>query len=198
MELHITTTSPYARMVQSVILEKGLTNRVEIVPAKTRQPDSPYYALNPSGRVPFLVRDDGVGMEDSPLICAYLDQIDGAPSLGPPDGESEWEFRRLEALARSMMDGHAVLGRELMRAEEHRSPIIIEHEKQRSRRMIDLWEREIAYPIMAGDLNMAQITLVCGLPPAMRKADFQWPAEHALLGAWATRIAAHPSIKATA
>src|SRR5262245_48802797 len=33
-------------------------------------PGSPYYQINPSGRVPYLVDDTDVGMEDSQLICA--------------------------------------------------------------------------------------------------------------------------------
>ncbi|MDP6035598.1 MAG: hypothetical protein QGG55_06090, partial [Verrucomicrobiota bacterium] len=49
------------------------------------------------------------------LICACLDNIDGLPGFEPPPGRRGLELRRLEALGRSMMDGHAVLGRELMR-----------------------------------------------------------------------------------
>ena len=77
MKLHITPGSPYARMARIVIIEKGLQDSVEVVQAKTRTPDSPYYVINPSGRVPFLERDDGPGYEDSPLICLYLDGLDG-------------------------------------------------------------------------------------------------------------------------
>jgi glutathione S-transferase len=197
MKLYITRTSPYARMVRIVIVEKELSGRVEIIAAETRIPDSPYYAVNPSGRVPYLVLDDGGGMEESALICAYLDHIDGVPDFDPPPGEAGWELRRLEALARSTMDGLAVLGRELMRPEEHRSPLIIEHEKQRRRRMLDLWEGEIDHPLMGGALNMAQISLICALQMVTGKPDFQWPPEHAKLAAWAGGMAERPSIAAT-
>ena len=47
------------------------------------RPSSPYYRINPSGRVPYLVDDAGVGMEDSQLICAYLDGLDGKPRFHP-------------------------------------------------------------------------------------------------------------------
>ncbi len=77
MQLYITPTSPYARVVGIVILEKGLAERVEIIVAETRRAESPYYRINPSGRVPYLVADDGVGLEDSALIAAYLDHLDG-------------------------------------------------------------------------------------------------------------------------
>ena len=79
MQLYVTLTSPYARLARILVIEKGLTQRVAIIEAKTRTVGSPYYAINPSGRVPYLINDAGVGMEDSQLICAYLDALDGAP-----------------------------------------------------------------------------------------------------------------------
>jgi glutathione S-transferase len=73
MKLYITPGSPYARIARVVVLEKELENRVEIIAAQTRVACSPYYGINPSGRVPYLIRDDGVGLEESALICAYLE-----------------------------------------------------------------------------------------------------------------------------
>ena len=64
MKLYVTPGSPYARMARIVVLEKGLEKRVEVIVAQTRKADSPYYRINPSGRVPYLLRDDGVGMEE--------------------------------------------------------------------------------------------------------------------------------------
>src|SRR4051812_8179471 len=89
MQLYITPGSPYARIVRMMILEKGLENRVEIVVAKTRAADSPYYRINPSGRVPFLVRDDGAGLEESRVICAYLDRLDGTPHMACLKGSGD-------------------------------------------------------------------------------------------------------------
>ncbi len=43
MQLYITETSAYCRIVRAVILEKGLEDRVETIVAQTRRPDSPYY-----------------------------------------------------------------------------------------------------------------------------------------------------------
>ena len=73
MKLYVTFGSPYARLARIIVLEKALEDRVEVIQAKTRTPGSPYYQINPSGRVPYLVDDTGVGMEDSQLICAYLE-----------------------------------------------------------------------------------------------------------------------------
>jgi len=197
MKLYITPGSPYARIARIVVLEKGLEGRVETVVAQTRTADSPYYGINPSGRVPYLVRDDGVGMEESSLICAWLDRLDGQPAFDPSAGEQGWEVRRLEALARSMLDGFAVWGRELRRPQDERSPTILQHEADRSRRMLDLWEQEIDHPMLSGPLNMAQITLACALGFTALLPDLEWRPAHPKLGDWFDRIGARPSIAAT-
>lgn len=198
MKLYITPGSPYARMARIVVLEKKLESRVETIAAKTRTADSPYYDINPSGRVPYLVRDDGVGMEESALICAYLDQLDGAPQFDLPGGDQTWESRRLEALARSMLDGLSVWGREILRPENERSPGVIQHETARAQRMADVWEREIGQPLMRGALNMIQITLACALGLEARNSGFLWRPGRAKLCEWFDRVAARPSLTATA
>ena len=198
MKLYITPGSPYARMARIVILEKGLERRVEIIAAQTRLADSPYYAINPSGRVPYLIRDDGVGLEDSAVICHYLDHLDGKPAFDLPAGDQVWEACRLEALARSLMDGLAVWGRELSRPRQERSPTVLLHEANRSKRLADLWELEIDHPFMREELNMAQITLACALGLDARNPDFRWRPGHPKLSDWFDHIAARPSFAATA
>ncbi|MEI6116677.1 MAG: glutathione S-transferase N-terminal domain-containing protein [Burkholderiales bacterium] len=198
MKLYITKGSPYARIARIVVHEKGLADRVEIISAKTRQADSPYYSVNPSGRVPHLFRDDGVGFEDSALICAYLDSLDGEPAFGFPDGEQGWETRRLEALARSTLDGLAVLGRETFRPKIEQSPTTLQHEADRARRLLDVWEREIENPIMLGALNLPQITLACALGFTALIAEFEWRPGHPKLGDWFDKISAIPSLADTA
>ena len=198
MKLYITEGSPYARIVRVAVIEKGFESRVEIIYAKTRAAGSPYYQINPSGRVPYLIRDDGVALEESQLICAYLDQLDGKPVFNLPAGEPGWEARRLEALARSLMDGLAVWSRENARAANERSPTTIKHETARAARMADVWEKAIAHPWMQSTLNMAQITLACALGMAARNPDWHWRPGHPELCAWFERIAARPSLAATA
>ncbi|MGH8636687.1 MAG: hypothetical protein ACREUZ_06070, partial [Burkholderiales bacterium] len=107
------------------------------------------------------------------------------------------EARRLEALARSMMDGLAVWSRELGRPRDEQSPTVIAHERARSERMADLWEREIDRPWMHGPLDMAQTTLCCALGLEARIADFRWRDGRPKLCAWYEPIAARPSFQAT-
>ena len=198
MKLYITPGSPYARMARIVILEKGLQGRVETIVAKTRVAGSDYYGINPSGRVPYLIGEDGAGFEESALICAYLDAIDGKPAFNLPANDRPWEARRLEALARSIMDGLAVWGREIARPENERSPGVIQHETDRAQRMAGVWELEIDHPLMHGQLNMIQITLACALGLEARNPGFKWRARHPKLSKWFDEAAARPSFAATA
>jgi glutathione S-transferase len=198
MKLYVTPGSPYARMARIAVIEKGLESRVEVIFAQTRTAGSPYYQINPSGRVPYLVRDDGVGMEESALICDYFDRVEGKPAFALPAGEAGWEARRLEALARSLMDGLSVWLRELYRPPNERSPGVIQHETDRASRMIDLWEREIEHPYMRGALNMAQLTLGCALGIEARNPHLDWRSGHAGLCDWYGKLAARPSFAATA
>ena len=150
MKLYVTYTSPYARLARIVVMEKALEDRVEILEAKTRAAGSPYYQINASGRVPYLVDDAGVGMEDSQLICAYLDSLDGKPRFHDPLGEPNWANLRLEFSARSMCDGISVWTREMSRPAGERSPTVLAHEAARSQRMADVFEDRVADPLMQG------------------------------------------------
>lgn len=198
MKLYVTSTSPYARIVHTVVIEKGLAGSVEIINAITREVDSPYYAVNPSGRVPYLLRDDGIGMEDSRLIAAYLDSIDGDPSIVAALDHEDWEYGRLESYARSMVDGISVWVREMRRPENERSPTIQAHEATRAGRLADFWENEINAPLMNGPLNLAQLLLISGIDFAAYGRMGDYTEGRPQLAGWAARMRQRPSLAATA
>ncbi len=197
MRLYVTSTSPYARVVRIVVLEKGLSSRIELVTARTREENSPYYAVNPSGRVPYLVLADGTGMEDSGLIAAYLDALDGAPRFHAPPSADRWTYGRLEARARSFADGVSVWVREMRRPPDERSPTILKHEVARAERLAATWNEEVTHPIMQGPPTMAHLLLLVGLDFARddRMADLETGNPH--LRQFAERLRAMPSIAAT-
>ena len=202
MKLHITPTSPYGRIARIVVHEKGLADRVAIIEAQTRLAGSPYYAVLPSGRVPYLERDDGPnpgpGLEDSALICLYLDQLDGKPRLHLPPETGNWDYGRLEATARSMLDGIAVHVREVRRPIGEQSPTIVAHELERAGRMAAQWEEMVAHPLMRGDLNMAQIILYVALQTSHARGTHDWRPLRPALVAWCKDLAERPAIAATA
>lgn len=198
MKLFTTPTSPYGRLVRIVIAERGLVDRVEVMPAQTRTPGSSYYKLNPSGRVPYLVRGDGPSFEDSQLICLHLDRLDGRPRLHLPPEHQDWHYGRLESYARSMLDGLSVFIREMRRPEHERSPTIVRHETDRATRLADHWDGEVDAPLMQRPLNMAQLLLIVALDVAAASAIGSLEKNRPRLGAWAAAMRLVPSVRATA
>jgi glutathione S-transferase len=198
MKLYVTYTSPYARLSRILIEEKGLKDRVEIVEAKTRTPASPYYQINPSGRVPYLVDDAGVGMEDSQLICSYLDSLDGKPRFHHPLRESDWAYRRLESSARSMCDGISVWTREMQRPETERSLTVLAHELARMQRMANFFEAQVANPPLQDAPGMAHLLLVVALDVSRKRGPGDLADGRPQLTAWMRHMSALPSVRATA
>ncbi len=197
MQLYISPGSPYARIVRIVVIEKKLSDKVEVIVAKTRTTDSPYYQINPSGRVPYLVCADGLALEDSSLISSYLDNLEDQPRFALPAGGAGLEARRLEALVRSTLDGLAVLGREKWRPVNEQSPKIVLHETDRAKRLLNLLEQQINHPLLHGELNMVQIVLGCTLGFADLIPEFSWRSNHPKLNGWFEAMSARPSFLET-
>jgi glutathione S-transferase len=197
MKLYVTYGSPYARLARIIVLEKGLEDRVEIIEAKTRTPGSPYYQINPSGRVPYLVDDAGLGMEDSQLICAYLDGLDGKPHFHRASHTSDWTYLRFEFAARSMCDGIAVWGREMARPENERSPTTLAHEAARAQRMADFFENRATDPLMQGPPGMAHLILAVAVEMAQKRGLGDLTIGRQRLASWMRSISDRPSMRRT-
>jgi glutathione S-transferase len=198
MKLYVTYGSPYARLARIIVIEKALEDRVEIIEAKTRTPGSPYYQINPSGRVPYLVDDSGVGMEDSQLICSYLDRLDCKPRFHSASHASDWAYLRLEFAARSMCDGIAVWGREIARPENERSPTTLAHESARAQRMADFFEDHVTDPTMQVATGMAPLILAVAVETALKRGLGDLTAGRPRLADWMRSISDLPSLRRTA
>jgi glutathione S-transferase len=198
MQLYVTFTSPYARLARILVIEKGLSDKVAVIAAKTRVADSPYYAINPSGRVPYLIDDAGVGMEDSQLICAYLDALNGEPLFHSAARDADWAYRRVEATARSLCDGISVWVREMHRPESERSPTVLAHEVARSQRLAELFEGWVGEPPLAGTPAMAHLILAAALDVARNRGPGDLTSGRPRLAAWLQAISKRPSLEATA
>jgi glutathione S-transferase len=198
MKLYITYVSPYARLARILGLEKGLSEHVEIFAAKTRTVDSPYYQINLSGRVPYLIDDSGIGMEDSQVICAYLDSLDGKPRFHDALSDSDWAYRRLEAAARGFCEGIAVWIREMNRPDSERSSTLLAHEVSRVGRLADVFEAAVKQPLLQEQLRMAHLLLAVSLEVARARGLGDLTSGRPGLAAWLRPISEMSSLRATA
>src|SRR3974390_2459469 len=89
MKLHWSPRSPFVRKVMIVAHERGLVDRLICVRtiAATAKPHPELMKDNPLSKIPTLVLDDGTALYDSPVICEYLDAVDGTPKLFPQQGK---------------------------------------------------------------------------------------------------------------
>lgn len=87
--------SPSSRKVRLLMAEKKLDFEMKI--ERTWERRDEFLSLNPTGKVPVLVEDDGSVIADSTAICEYLDELHPDPPLIGRDAAARAETRRLVA-----------------------------------------------------------------------------------------------------
>ena len=111
MRLYYSATSPFVRKCLVCAQELGLLDRLELLPAAAHPVtrDRALVAVNPLGKVPALVTEEGEVLYDSRVICEYLNSI-GDGRLLPTHGSLRWSVLTDQSLADGIMDA-AVLTR---------------------------------------------------------------------------------------
>jgi glutathione S-transferase len=200
MRLLGTNTSPYTRKARMVALEKGLP--CAYVVDAPREPGSAVPGLNPLGRVPTLLLDDGTAVYDSPVICEYLDALGGAPILIPRDDrEARMRVRRWEALADGIMDSAVVIRLESLRPSGSQDAATLAlHGGAIARALAHAAERLQGRTWCEGDaITLADLALASALGYLdLRQPDRDWRGAHPALATWAARIGERPSVRSTA
>jgi glutathione S-transferase len=102
MKLVTSLTSPYGRKARVVLLEKKIPFQLQV--ENPWLPDTPVPTLNPLGKVPVLVLEDGVSVFDSRVIVEYLDHVSPVAHLIPSEPKSRMVVRGVEALADGVTD----------------------------------------------------------------------------------------------
>jgi len=96
------SASPFARKARIVAAEKRIEFTWEI--QNPWAADSTVADLNPLGKVPVLVLEDGTALYDSRVICEFLDGVSPIGKLIPAGNRERIEVRRWEALADGVVD----------------------------------------------------------------------------------------------
>lgn len=135
MKLVASLTSPYARKIRIMLAEKN--QPFELVVDSPWEPTSTVPEVNPLGKVPVLVTDDGETFFDSPVIAGWLETLSIAPRLIPADPLEAVRVRQLEALADGITDAAVVIVREGRRPEAQRSESVVARQMQAIERGLD-------------------------------------------------------------
>lgn len=111
--------SPYTRKVRIVLAEKKIDCDFETVDVNPSE--NPVNVLNPLGKVPTLVLDDGSTLYDSRVIVEFLDGVSPISRLIPDDNRDRVAVRRWEALADGALDAGLLIRYEGLRPKKLQS-----------------------------------------------------------------------------
>ena len=196
MKLYITVPSPYARKCRIVAREKGLADRIEEIAVDPYANAPELLDANPLVQVPTLIAEDGLPLNDSPVICEYLDALGTGPRLLPADGPERLRVRRLETLANGALEMGVKLVLEKRRPEHERSPSWIARWTANMGRALDALE---AAAPDASRLDMGVITAGVAVTwIGFRHPDYDWKTGRPGLVALQAALEARPSFRDTA
>lgn len=195
MKLYITAPSPFARKCRIVAREKGLADRIGEIAVDPYANAPELLASNPLVQVPTLIAGDGLPLNDSPVICEYLDALGAGPRLLPGGGAERLRVRRIETLADGALEMGVKLVLEKRRPEHERSPSWIERWTVNMGRALDDLE---AADLKADDLHMGTITAAVAVTwIGFRHPDYALEAGRPRLMALTRALEARPAFAET-
>lgn len=199
MKLLCSSTSPFARKVLLVAHEVGLENQVERVSVNLSPtaPDETLNRLNPLGKIPALIADDGEVFFDSRVMVEMLDDAHHGRRMIPVAGVDRYRVKRIEALADGILDAGILIRYELvLRPSEARWDRWIQSQAQKVERGLTVLENELpSFPDAVDLRHIATAAMLAWLDFRRPSKDFLAP--HPALRTFLTAFSARPSMIAT-
>jgi glutathione S-transferase len=165
------SASPFARKVRVVLAEKRIEYTWEV--------QNPWAAgstvsdLNPLGKVPVLVLEDGTALYDSRVICEFLDGVSPIGKLIPAGNRERIEVRRWEALADGVVDAGALARAESQRPAHERSAAWSERQMKKVARGLDALETQLGARAYCCGNNLTLADIAVGA--CLGWLDFRYP-----------------------
>ena len=199
MQLLGSPASPFARKVRVVAREKGI--EIDYVIDRPNAPGSRVPTLNPLGKIPVLLLDDGQAVYDSAVIAEYLDGLKSEPRLIPAELLPRIAVKRWEALGDGIAEAVVNISHDFgpMGDAAKREPWIARQQSKVERGLgafdAAIRERDWLYGerITLADICAGYAAFYCDreLP------SFDWRSKFHALAGYAERLAARPSFRDT-
>ena len=192
MKLYGTPISPFTRKAMIIAHELGL--KMDVLP---RPEDAEAFRrINPLGKIPALVLDDGSVLFDSPVICEYLNQLGGGKFFPGNSiwrsNSGKWKALTLQALGDGISDAAVAI------IVEGRQPAPNEAHITRHKTAVDAGLDMLEKVKFAEHPTIGEITCGCALGYIdFRMKDFDWRGPRPKLTAWYAKFCEYPSVKAT-
>jgi glutathione S-transferase len=197
MKLYMSPASPFARKARIIIRELDLTRLVEEIPTNPTTSEE-LRKVNPLGKIPALVLDDGSTLIDSPVICEYLNELGGGkffPGMSIwRETSGRWRALTLQAL------GDGIADAAVARVYEGRRPVELQNQEAIAKylavigRSLDALERaRFTEPPTIGEIAVA-----CAIGYLdFRLPELGWRDTRPQLRDWYEGFAKYPAMQAT-
>ena len=198
MKLHASLTSPYARKIRVVLMEKRI--EVELVEENIWAADTKVTLVNPLTKIPVLILDDGTTLYDSRVIAEYLDGVTPVARLIPEGGRDRALVKRWEALGDGISDAGIAYFLERKRdpanqGKDWMARQLAKAESGMAAAARELGDRKFCF---GENLTLADISLACALLWFdLRLPEFKWRETYPNLAIWIERFEARPSFMET-
>ncbi|HJO75905.1 MAG TPA: glutathione S-transferase N-terminal domain-containing protein [Rhodospirillales bacterium] len=197
MKLRYSLASPYARKVTVTAIETGLEDQLEKILSKPFDANTKIGDVNPLGKIPALILDDGQVLYDSPVICEYLDSLHDGDKLFPASGDARWRALKLQALGDGMTDAGVACRMEGLRPEEFQYDKWVRRQTAVIFRSMDALENGM--DALEGPLSIGHVAIACSIGwLEFRLSDLNWRGERPGLAAWFEDFSDRPSMIQTA
>lgn len=199
MKLIGSLASPYVRKVRIVMAEKKLD--YAFVLENVWAADTTIAQLNPLGKIPCLVMEDGGTLYDSRVIAEYLDALSPVGKLLPPNGRERAEVKVWEALADGVLDAGVLIRLEsTQRPPELRSSEWVARQWNKVHAGLAAMEQRLGDDTycMGNHYTLADIAVGCALGWfSFRFPELDWRSAHPALARLADRLGERASFRDT-
>jgi len=194
LKLFYAPLSPYARKVLACAITREIDKQITLVEVNPHTSPAELVASNPLSKVPCLITPDGVALFDSPVICEYLDSLDGVTLLFPPHGGARWRALKQQAMADGIMD--AAIFRRLEGAKPVEAARTAGMDRQAAAVTRTLGELERDLPHKAVDIGTISVACALGYLD-LRFGHEPWRDSNPRLAAWFAAFSENPGIART-
>ena len=198
MKLIIAKPSPYARKARVALIEKAI--EFETIVENPWLPDTGIADVNPLGKIPALVLDDGRVIHDSKVIIEYLETLNALPALIPSSPELRIAHKQIEVIADGISDAVVLIKLEGTRPTAMQSSDWVRRQRKKIEASVSelsrlLSEQEWFTP--AG-FALGDVTTGCALGFLdFRYPEFDWRPSAPNLERLFARLSARPSFAQT-
>ena len=199
MKLFWSPRSPFVRKVMVFAHEAGVAGRIETVKTlvSSAAANRDLMKVNPLGKIPTLVTDDGQVLFDSYVICEYLDSINEGRKLIPRQAPARWQALRWHALGDNLLDNSLLWRNERLRPKPQQSSEILAAYDAKTRSVLDALDGEAAaLGSMAAGIGHVAIAVSLGYLD-FRFPDLGWRDGRTKIAAWHAEFARRPSFRDT-